>query len=96
MHLHAVDFLRCSNISTLRLTITGYLQSKHGDIRVAIGITTGHHLLATLCSRLFFCAASFCDRRLRTFLDGSAREETLRSMRPNFKSRWATISREYW
>ena len=49
MHLHAVNFLERSKISRRRLTITRCLQSKRGDIRVAIGITTSHHLLAALC-----------------------------------------------
>ena len=53
-------------------------------------------LMATTFLRpLFFWDASFCDWRVRTFLDGSARAVTLRSIQPNLKGRWATISQEY-
>ena len=59
IHLHAVNFLGRSKISRLRLTITRCLHSKRGDIRVAIRITTDHHLLVALCRHLFFLCCKF-------------------------------------
>ena len=78
MHLHG-----CSYISRRRLIITGWIQSNRGDISVAIGITTGHHLLAAFCKCPFLGDAIFFDWRVRV---------TLRSIRPNLKGRSATIS----
>ena len=99
MHLRAVNFLGRSKISGVRLLrgVRGLaVRSKHGDITVAIGITTGHHCTAAFCRRLFvFCDASFCDWRVWSFFDGSARAVTLRSIRPKVKGRWATICHEF-
>ena len=58
MHLHAVNFGGHNKISGVSLTIIGCVlrgvgglavRSKRGDISVAIGITTGHHLHNPCC-----------------------------------------------
>ena len=54
MHLHG-----CSNSSSLRLIITGRVQSTRGDMSVTIGITTGHHLPSAFCKCLFYLGCKF-------------------------------------
>ena len=91
MHLRAVKFFGHNKISGVKLTIIGCILkgagglavgSKRGDINNTIDITTSHHLVAAFCGRLFFCDASFCDWRVRTFFDGLACAVTLRSIQP--------------
>ena len=63
MHLHG-----CSNSSRRRLIITGWVQSKRGDISVTIGITTGHHLPTAFCKCLFFGMQVFLTGGFEPFL----------------------------
>ena len=94
MHLNTVNFLWRNKIGGFSLTITGYrlkgvddvpVHSLHGEINVAIGLTTDHHLTAFY--RAFFSGMQDLSQACEELFDGSARTVTLRATHHNFKGR---------